>query len=285
MKHIKQRYIIFFLIITAILLGTVHFALAAAETEPAKCTANGGCTEQGLRLAGLLQNQNVSLPLIVVAALIDSVNPCAIGMLILLLGYLMVFAKQPERMLKTGLIYIITIFITYFLLGLIFSQFVYLLVSWEYYRLVSDVIKYAIIILIWAAALINLKDVFWYDKGFSLHVPHGKVPLLMSYIQKASAPATIILGVLVTLFELPCSLPLYVGAIMIMTSTFSYLTSTSYLLLYNFIFVLPLIIIFIILLKTKKVFEAKDWQERGNKWMKLSMSLAQIGIGIVLWFL
>jgi len=280
-----HRVTIFFLITAIFFLGTIHFALATSETEPLRCTTNGGCTEQGLRLTSLLQNQKISLPLIVVAALIDSINPCAIGMLILLLGYLMVFAKHPERMFKTGLVYIITIFVTYFLLGLIFSHFVYFLISWKYYRLVSNVIKYAIIILIWVAALVNLKDVFWYDKGFSLHVPHSKVPLLIHYIQKVSIPATIILGILVTLFELPCSLPLYVGAIMVMTSTFSYLTSVSYLLLYNSIFVLPLIIIFIILLKTKKVFEAKDIQERGNKWMKLSMSLAQIGIGIVLWLL
>jgi cytochrome c biogenesis protein CcdA len=276
----KYRLIFFFLILAIFVFVAGNFTLAADSTV--KCTTAGGCTGQGLRLASLLQNQKISLPLVAVAALIDSVNPCAIGMLILLLGYLMVFAKQQERMLKTGIVYIVTIFATYFLLGLAFSQFVYLLVSWPYYQLVSDVIKYAIIILIWAAALVNLKDVFWYNQGFSLHVPHSKTPLLIRYIQKVSIPATIILGILVTLFELPCSLPLYVGAIMVMTSTFSYLTSISYLLLYNFIFVLPLIVIFTILLRTKKVFEAKDIQERGNRWMKLSMSLAQIGIGIVL---
>jgi cytochrome c biogenesis protein CcdA len=280
----KYKAIVLFLILGIFLFGAMQFVLAADET-PVKCTAAGGCTDQGLRLAALLQNQKISLPLIVGAALIDSVNPCAIGMLILLLGYLMVFNKQPERMFKTGTVYIATIFVTYFLVGLVFSHFVYLLLAWKYYTIVSQTIKYAIIILIWAAALVNLKDVFWYDKGFSLHVPHSKVPLLVKYIQKVSIPATIILGILVTLFELPCSLPLYVGAIMVMTSSFSYLVVVGYLLLYNLIFVLPLIVIFTILLKTKKVFEAKDIQERGNRWMKLSMSLAQIGIGLVLWFL
>jgi cytochrome c biogenesis protein CcdA len=280
----KYKAIVFFLILGIFLLGAMQFVLAADET-PVKCTVAGGCTEQGLRLATLLQNQKISLPLIVGAALIDSINPCAIGMLILLLGYLMVFNKQPEKMFKTGTVYIVTIFVTYFLVGLVFSQFVYLLLAWQYYAVVSQIIKYGVIILIWAAALVNLKDVFWYDKGFSLHVPHSKVPLLVKLIQKVSIPATIVLGILVTLFELPCSLPLYVGAIMVMTSSFSYLVVVGYLLLYNLIFVLPLIVIFTILLKTKKVFEAKDIQERGNRWMKLSMSLAQIGIGIVLWFL
>jgi len=280
----KYRLVLFFLIISlgVILAGNLVWA---AETTPIKCTAAGGCTEQGLQLASLLQNQKVSLPLIVTAALIDSVNPCAIGMLILLLGYLMVFAKKPEQMLRAGLIYIVTIFLTYFLIGLVFSHFVYALVAWKYYKVASEGIKYAIIILIWLAALINIKDFFWYGKGISLHMPYSKTPILMGLIQKATIPATIFLGILVTLFELPCSLPLYVGAIMVMTNTFSYFLSISYLLLYNFIFVLPLIVIFTILLKTKKVFEAKDWQERGNKWMKLAMGLAQVGIGVVLWLL
>lgn len=280
----KYKAILFFLILGIFLFSAMKFALAA-DSEPIKCTAAGGCTEQGLKLASLLQNQKISLPLIVGAALIDSVNPCAIGMLILLLGYLMVYNKQPEKMFKTGLVYIITIFVTYFLVGLVFSHFVYLLLAWKYYTIVSQIIKYGVIILIWAAALVNLKDVFWYNKGFSLHVPYSKTPLLIKLIQKVSIPATIALGILVTLFELPCSLPLYVGAIMVMTSTFSYLVAIGYLLLYNFIFVLPLLVIFTVLLKTKKIFEAKDIQERGNKWMKLSMSLAQIGIGLLLWFL
>ena len=258
------------------------FPFLSLAQEQNTCPLDGRCDQEGIYLTNLFQSHQFSLPLIAFAGLIDSINPCAIGMLILLLGYLLVFAKKPERMKKIGGVYILTIFITYFVLGFIFSQLIYPLIAWPYYKTVGKILKYLIVGLIWLIALINLKDFFWFGKGFTLGISPKRVPLLMKYIEKASLPATIILGILVTLFELPCSLPLYVGAIVYMTSIFSFFKTVFYLLIYNIIFVLPLIVIFLILLKTKKIFEAKDFQERANRYMKLSMALAQIAIGIIL---
>lgn len=274
----KKKFLIICLTLVVFFLISSNLALAA---EKSKFCITGHCDKQSGLLYDLFNNKKVTLPLIIVAGSIDGINPCAIGMLILLLGYLMVFAKTPERMLKTGIIYIITIFITYFLIGLIFSQIIYHLVTWKYYWQVSRIFLYVIAGLIILAGLINIKDFFWYGKGFSLGVKKEQAPILMKYIQKVSVPATIILSVLVTLFELPCSLPLYVGAVTLISGTFS-LATVGYLLVYNIMFVLPLIVILIILLLSKRVFEMKDWQERANKWMKLSMGLTQVGIGIVL---
>jgi len=242
--------------------------------------ANGVYGPQGLQLAALLENRGLSFSLVAIAGLLDGVNPCAIGMLILLLGYLLVFAHVPKRMVKLGLIYIVTIFITYFLIGVVFSHLIYNLLAWPLYQEVGHIIKYGLVALIWTAALINIKDVFFYGKWFSLGVFKNETPFLMRLIKKVDWQATILLGITVTIFELPCSLPLYVGAIAIMTEAFSYLKTLEYLLVYNLMFVTPLIIVFAILVKTHHIFEAKDIQERSNKWMKLSMGLAQILIGI-----
>ena len=103
---------------------SANFAFAQNNQE--NCSLETGeCTAQGLELASLLENRGLSFSLIVIAGLLDGVNPCAIGMLILLLGYLLVFAHEPKRMVKLGLIYIITVFITYYLIGVVFSQIVY----------------------------------------------------------------------------------------------------------------------------------------------------------------
>lgn len=273
----KKLLIICITLVVFFLIGS-NFVQAAEKSD---YCLTGNCDKQSGLIYDLFNNKKVTLPLIIVAGSIDGINPCAIGMLILLLGYLMVFAKAPERMLKTGIIYIVTIFITYFLIGLIFSQIVYHLITWKYYWQVSRIFLYVISGLIILAGLINIKDFFWYGKGFSLGVKKEQAPILMKYIQKVSVPATITLGVLVTLFELPCSLPLYVGAVTLISGTFS-LATIGYLLVYNIMFVLPLMVIFIILLLSKRVFEIKDWQERANKWMKLSMGLMQVAIGVVL---
>lgn len=274
----KQKLLIIAILIAIFFLLGSHLVLAA---EKSQYCVTGNCDKQSGLIFQLFNNRKVTLPLMFVAGLIDGFNPCAIGMLILLLGYLMVFAKKPERMLRVGLVYIITIFITYFLIGLVFSQIVYQLITWQYYREVSRIFLYIVSSIIILAGLVNIKDFFWYGKGFSLGVKQDKTPILMKYIQQVSIPATIILGVLVTLFELPCSLPLYVGAVTLISGKII-IKMVAYLLLYNLLFVLPLITIFIIILASKGIFELKDWQERANKWMKLSMGLMQIAIGIVL---
>ena len=282
MKNPKQKVIILGLILLGLFLF-FNLNSALAQENGANCTlGNNTCTKQGLQLTSLLENRGLTFSLVVVAGLLDGVNPCAIGMLILLLGYLLVFAHDPDRMVKLGLIYIITIFLTYFLIGIIFSQIVYKLLAWPWYQEISHIIKYVIVILIWLAALLNIKDFFFYGKWFSLGVSKGEVPILMKLIQKVDWPTTILLGILVTLFELPCSLPLYVGAIAIMSGAFHYILTIAYLLLYNIMFVTPLLIVYAVLVKTHHIFEAKDIQERANRWMKLSMGVAQIIIGVVL---
>ncbi len=281
----KNNYKIILLLLVLIIAPFLMFGVDQVLAQPAEnsvlCEAgNNGCTQQGLQLATMLENRGISFALIATAGLLDGVNPCAIGMLILLLGYLLVFVHDTHRMVRLGLIYIVTVFATYFLIGIAFSQFVYQLLAQSWYQEISHIIKYIIIAAIWMAAIINIKDFFAYGKWFSLGVSKGEVPLLLKLIKKVDWHTTILLGIAVTIFELPCSLPLYVGSIAIMTQTFHYVKTILYLLVYNLMFITPLFIVYAILVKTHHIFEAKDVQEKFNKWMKLSMGIAQVLIGI-----
>jgi cytochrome c biogenesis protein CcdA len=269
------------LIMLPLLLFGIDQVLVQQTDSSNVCqVGDNACSEQGLQLATMLENRGISFALIATTGLLDGINPCAIGMLILLLGYLLVFAHDSHRMVRIGLIYIATVFATYLLIGVLFSQLVYQLISQPWYQEVSHIIKYVIIAAIWVAALINIKDFFAYGKWFSLGVSKGEVPLLLKLIKKVDWHTTILLGIAVTVFELPCSLPLYVGSIAIMTQTFHYVRTILYLLLYNLMFITPLVIVFAVLVKTHHIFEAKDVQERVNKWMKLTMGIAQVLIGV-----
>ncbi len=53
------------------------------------------------------------------AGLIDSINPCAIGVLVFLLAYLVESNKSPLHVLKHGLVYLFAVFITYLVAGMI----------------------------------------------------------------------------------------------------------------------------------------------------------------------
>jgi len=63
--------------------------------------------------------EGLTIPAIIVAAAIDSVNPCTFAVLVLLLGTLIVAERKGKRglVLKAGLAFTIAIYISYFLLG------------------------------------------------------------------------------------------------------------------------------------------------------------------------
>ncbi len=58
-----------------------------------------------------------TLGLVVGSAAIDSINPCAIGVLILMISVIMGQKKRISKMLMLGGLYIFAIFITYLLAG------------------------------------------------------------------------------------------------------------------------------------------------------------------------
>jgi cytochrome c biogenesis protein CcdA len=217
----------------------------------------------------LAQNgKQITFPLITIAGLVDGINPCAIGMILLLLGYIIVFARQPEKILKLGGIYILTVYLTYLMIGLVFYRTVENL-NLTPYRVVFDRILGAILLL---AGAINIKDFFAPGKGISLEIPQKARPSLLKLVEKVSLPATIALAILVTFLETPCSLPIYVGTATILNySKLSMPVIFGYFLYYNFLFILPLLVILLLVWQGREMISLKDWEHKAKRWMKLSL--------------
>lgn len=226
----------------------------------------GDCTAVGCFLeknGGL-----VSFPLVTIAGIADGINPCAIGMMVMLLGYLIVFAKKPERVLKIGMLYVGTVFVTYLAIGLIF----YSAVSRLQELIAVDVVNRTMGIILGLVSLIMLKDVVWPESPIHLRIPGASKEKLMGLIEKTSVPGVILLGFLVTVLETPCSLPLYVGtATVLSNSGLPWPGVVAYFLYYNFLFVLPLLVVLIVVWRGKKIVEIKEWEHKAEKWMKLSL--------------
>ncbi len=96
---------------------------------------------------------------IAASAAIDSINPCAIGVLILLISTLFSSAKSRKRLLRVGFIYITAVYGTYLLAGLglvlVFSS----VPLW-----MAEYISVAVGILVIAGGVIEIKDFYWYGK-------------------------------------------------------------------------------------------------------------------------
>lgn len=229
---------------------------------------NSACTSIACFLAS--SGAKITFPLITVAGLVDGINPCAIGMILLLLGYIIIFARKPEKILPLGGLYILTVYLTYLVIGLVFYRSVEIF-SFTNYRGTFDRILGSILLV---AGLLNIKDFFAPGKGFSLEIPQKVRPKLLKLVERVSWPTTIILAILVTLLETPCSLPIYLGTATILNhSRFSGPVVLAYFLYYNLLFVLPLIVILLLVWRGREMVSLKDWEHKAKRWMKLSLGV------------
>lgn len=226
-----------------------------------------------------IKRQSLTLPVVVVAALADSINPCAFAVLIFLLVYLLGL-KAESRVVKTGLAYIATVFVVYFLSG------VGLLKLIQYSGTTVWVARVAGVVAL-VAGLINIKDFFWYGRGITLAIPASKKPLLEKYIRLASVPAAVVLGFLVSAFELPCTGGAYLAILSLLAKQTTRYSAIGYLVLYNLIFVLPLVVIVLLVSRGSSPEKLEALRVDRKKWLRLGMGLVMVSLGLGLllgWF-
>jgi len=245
------------------------------ENEIINCIENDClCPQEKVANVTVVPKTELTIPIIISAALIDSINPCAFAVLIFMLTYLFALGSR-KKILTIGLGYILMVFITYFLAGLgLFTAVETIGISVIFYRVAAVI---AII-----AGIINVKDFFFYGKGFSLEIPKSRKPMIEKYIHRASLPAALILGFLVSMFELPCTGGVYLAILSMLANSMTRMAAIPYLFLYNIIFVLPLFVILILVVKGGSAEKMEKWRKAKRKYMKLIAGLFMILLGIIM---
>ena len=245
------------------------------ELEIMKCKKDT-CINPVLSLDVETSKAEITLPIIITSALIDSINPCAFAVMIFLLSYLM-SVNLKKKMLKIGFFYILSVYLTYFLAG--FGVFQVIQIS----GMTRSIYRIAAIIAI-IAGLINVKDFFWYGRGFTLKIPESRKPTIKKFVQMATVPSAIILGFLVSVFELPCTGGVYIAILSLLAKNSTRLSAVPMLALYNFIFVMPLFVILYLAyfeIGTKKI---EEWRVEKRKYMKLFAGLIMLTLGLLMFF-
>ena len=215
--------------------------------------------------------------IVTLSALIDSINPCAIGVLILMVSVLLAKGKSTKQMLLLGLIYIAAVFLTYLLAGL---GLLYFLATIPLY--VTEYISIAVGLLIVLAGILEVKDFFLYGRGFSLQIPAVFANKLHKYSSEKTTIAGIaILGAFVSAIELPCTGAPYLAIITLLSQYFD-LSAFLLLIWYNILFVAPLIIILCIATIGKKLHKVKRWKQENRGFMRLAIGLMLIAMGWLL---
>lgn len=222
-----------------------------------------------------LANLSQLLPAVLVTGLIDSVNPCAFAVILLLIAFLFTLRQSRGRILQLGFVYIAMIFVVYFGIGLGLLRAV---------RLSSDphFVARAGSYLLIALGAINLIEYFFPKFPIKLHMPSLAGDRTQQLIRQATLPTTMMAGFLVGLCTFPCSGGIYVSIITLLNAKTTYSWGLVYLLLYNLVFVLPLVVI---LLSLGNRFVAKrwaSWEREHSLKIRLWYGLVMVVMGAVM---
>jgi cytochrome c biogenesis protein CcdA len=223
----------------------------------------------------------LTLPIVIVAALLDSINPCVFGVLIFLIAFMTKVFKSGRRMLIAGMIYTVVVYVTYFLIGLGILRFT---VSFG----ISVAVYWTAAIIAIIVGIVEIKDFFWYGRWFSVRIIPGaekRMKRYTHYILKAREKNILwsyliagLLGIFVVLVELPCTGAPYL-AVLALIAKGAYAQGIPLLLLYNLIFILPLIVIISIVYIGKTSKELEHWRKEHRGLMQLAVGLFLIALG------
>lgn len=220
---------------------------------------------------------NLTLPLVLGAAAVDSINPCAIGVLLFLSSVLLRVSSKKQALIQLGMTYIAVVYVVYMLSGLGLVWFQHTLIEKGFAEAIGIIVGVFVIVL----GLIELKDFFWYGKGISLEIAPRHKQKLTQMAEKISFLGVITIGAFVAIVELPCTGGPYLAITTILARSFD-MQAFLYLLLYNFIFVLPLLVILLMIYYGVSTLSLKKWREAKRKWMNLASGLLMIGLGVLL---
>ena len=218
------------------------------------------------------------LPLVLVAALLDSVNPCAFSILILTIAFLFSLGKPRSGILRIGGAYIFGIFAVYMLIGFGILQTLHLFSTPHFMAKVGAA-------LLMALGFINVINEFFPAFPIKLRIPHSAHSKMAELMEKASLPTAFFLGGLVGLCEFPCTGGPYLMVLGLLHDQATYLKGVGYLLIYNRICILPLAVI--LLMASAKILleKVRAWQQKENRLMRFGGGVAMIILGAIIFFI
>jgi cytochrome c-type biogenesis protein len=225
----------------------------------------------------------ITLPAVIVAGAIDGINPCAFTVLLLFITSMLATLQAGEqsintiraRLLGQGGIYIAAVFLTYLALG------VGLLKTLDFFTRQHLPARIGALVAI-LFGLWMLKDFFLPEMGWRLQAPSQIGTTAREMAKKATVPALIVGGFLIGLCTVPCSGAVYLGVLSLLALQPSALLGYSYLILYNLIFVLPLVVILIAASARPTLNRLAHWNLHHKEWVRLALGGGVVVMGLLI---
>ncbi len=194
---------------------------------------------------------NFSIPAVATAGLLDGINPCAFTTIIFFISYLALVGRGKRDILFVGVAFTLAVFLTYLAMGLGLSAIIERIGS---IATIGRIIYGATALVCLGLAVLSIWDYLKIRQGklaeIALQLPKFLKQRIHETIRthtrtRGYIAAAFGAGVLVSVFELACTGQVYLPTIVYVTSLPEMrLSAIAYLVLYNALFVVPLIVVF-----------------------------------------
>ena len=193
--------------------------------------------------------------------LIDGINPCAFAVIVFFISFLTVYKYNRKEIILVGTAYCIAVFCAYLLLGLGVFNFLYAMRGFTY---VIKGFYIATAVLCFVFFVLAIYDFIIYRKtkktdGMLLQLPHAlkvRIHKIMGFFLRDKQKSTfrlvlaaLAVGFCVSLVEAVCTGQVYVPTcVLIMQEPCFRARAVFYLVLYNLMFIIPLVAVFVLAL-------------------------------------
>ena len=218
---------------------------------------------------------DLSLATVVLAGLIDGINPCAIAVLLVFVSATLLavgatmeggLGERRRALFKGGAAYVTGMFVTYLLIGLGLMGFAG--------ALRQDHIGtkiFAVVAIAWS--LLALQEALLPELGERLRMPPMLHSRAQSWVQRASLPGLFVAGSLIGLCTVPCSGSVYLAVLALLSSRADFGQALGYLVVYNLAFVVPLIVLLGAAATPAAMRALTRWQLHNRASLKLALGL------------
>ena len=258
----------------------------------------------GLNSMDLIDHFKSFVPAAVVfAGLSDGINPCAFAVIVFFISFLALQGYRKRELILIGLTFILSVFLTYLGIGLgIFNFFYRFAGFWVVTHLLNIIIGTLSIMF----GIFAIYDFIEFKKtgsadGLILQLPKPikeRIHKVVGFFYRKSlqekqekpkpalgrlALSALITGFLVSLLEAVCTGQVYLPTIsFVLKSTTLKLEALGYLLLYNIMFIAPLIAIFVLALLGTTSQQFWSFLKKRLGLIKILMAILFFGLGIYL---
>jgi thiol-disulfide isomerase/thioredoxin len=221
------------------------------------------------------------------AGLGDGFNPCAFATLVFFVSYLTISGRKGKEVLLVGVAFTLGVFLAYLLVGFglyraldLLGDTLTTLGRWLY----GFTAVFCLVL-----AVLSFFDYLKARRGqigdMALNLPHVLRMRINATIRKTRKArsfvvAAFVTGILVSFLELACTGQVYLPTIVfVMSRPGLKAQATFFLLLYNLLFVAPLVVVFVLAYYGTGAKQLSDFLQRRASTVKLGLSLLFLTLG------